>query len=333
MSTSYTGHVPSALKNARQSSSSSSAAPVASNNRVSGDMSAFVSDPRQTKFRRSAVEILEQSHYDTNTALSQQSVTAQHFRDRTAPVRVTENHNNPAKKFFADTASNADYVNFQRQIEAFAAEDPEDYRALFSSMDLDQNGSLDKKELERALRRRNAKSQYIADNLMAHFDKNRDGKVTFEEFKAGLSKAKAQMVGSVNLKQVSGKTKPSWELKKSKEIKVVSYEERPSMAQADYTKGGFSSHPLTQGTPQATSHVPGYSGFLPSASHNSTAVGASSGASSRSDKNNLILIETYNPKVKAFTEVRYGRMKTMNAVNDRLITNHWEANAAKHAGK
>lgn len=314
MSSGYTGHVPAPVKAAKE--------------RVSGDMSAFVSDPRQTKFRRSAVEIIEPNQYTTNTRLAQSTVTVQHYRDRTAPVKVQELHNNPAKKFFASTASNADYVNFQKQITDFAKEDPEDYRTLFREMDADGNGSLNKSELELALRARNVVSSYITNTLMAHFDKNSDGKVTWEEFKAGLEKAKAQLVGSVNLKQVSGKTKPSWELKKGKEIRVVSIEERPSMAQSEFTEGGFSSHPLTQGTPQGTQHVPGYSGYLPSAKYNEKAVSHASGSSSRSDKNDLILIETYNPRVKAFTNVRYGRMKTMNAVNDRLIQNHWDGVAS-----
>ena len=47
-----------------------------------------------------------------------------------------------------------------------------------------------------------------------------------DEFRFGLGRAKEQLLGSVNFKQVSGKTKPSWELKKGTEVKVVSHEER-----------------------------------------------------------------------------------------------------------
>jgi hypothetical protein len=245
--------------------------------------------------------------------------------NRPAPVKTTEKHNNPAKSFGGISGSASDFINFQEQIRNFIQEDPNQYKNLFQSIDSDQNGFLSKRELHNALQRRNSTSQYITDTVMAHFDANSDGRVSWQEFRVGLERAKDQLVQSVNFKQVSSKAKPLWEQKQSKEIRVVSNEERPSMAQADYTEGGFSSHPLTQGTPQGTQHIPGYSGHLPSTKYNDKAVHQASGANCRSDKNELILVETYNPRVKAFTEVRYGGMKTMNSINDQLVTNMWDS--------
>ena len=206
VTTKYTGHQPAAIK-------------ASISEHVSGEMAAFVADPRQTKFRRSAVQIVHHNPYSTNTGLAQKTVKAKDYRDRTAPVRAKEHNNNPAKSFSAKTSASADFVNFQKQITSFAKEDPADYRSIFTSMDTDGSGALDKSELRAALHAKNVDSDYITNTLMAHFDKNSDGKVTWEEFAAGLAAAKAQLVGSVNLKQVSGKTKPSWELKKGKEVR------------------------------------------------------------------------------------------------------------------
>ncbi len=292
---------------------------------VTGDMMAFVADARATKFRRSAVEVLEPNLYATNSSLTQNNVTQAHYLDRPAPAKMPNESNNPSKGFNGKSGSATDYVDFRQLIAEFAATDPESYQELFFSMDTDGSGFLDKAELRAALSRRgSANGEFIIDALMVHFDGNEDGRVSWDEFAAGLEKTKVQLQLAV---KGGGKAKPTWELKKVEQKKVVSFEERPSMAQSDYTEGGFSSHPLTQGTPQGTQHVPGYSGHLPSSTYNPKATAQASGASERADKQDLILNETYNPRVKAFSEVRYGRMKTLNSINDRLVTNHWDAQA------
>lgn len=302
------------------------AEPASPTEAVTGEMTAFVADARATKFRRSAVEIIEPNAYTSNSTLTQNNITKAHFMDRPKPVKMKDESNNPSKQFYGVSGSANDYVDFRKQIQAFAEEDPSEYRAIFTQMDTDGSGFLDKQELRAALQRRATTSEYIVDTIMVHFDENADGKVSWPEFQGGLERAKEQLKAAV---KPSGKARPSWELKKNTQAKVVSYEERPSMASSDFTEGGFSSHPLTQGTPQSTSHVPGYSGHLPSTTYNPKAVQQASGTSARQDKQNMILIETYNPRVKTFTEVKYGRMKTLNSVNDRLITNHWDSVAAK----
>jgi hypothetical protein len=239
----YTGHRPNAFQPAGQ--------------KVEGAMSAFVTDPRQTKFRRSAVEIIEPNQYKSNAAITLDTVKSADYMNRPAPAKMVVRNNNPAKTFSHAPSSEADYVNYHAQIKAFLEEDPANYEALFREMDFDGSGYLDKKELRGALLKRNVKSRYITDTLMAHLDKNSDSRVSFDEFREGLAGAKDQLLTAVPFTQVSSKAKPSWELKKQREVNVVSHEERPSVAQADFTEGGFSSHPLTHGTPQSTSHIPG----------------------------------------------------------------------------
>jgi hypothetical protein len=293
---------------------------------ITGDMTAFVADARATKFRRSAVEVLEPNLYVTNSALTQNNVTQAHYLDRPAPAKMPNESNNPPKGFDGKSSSATDYVDFRQLIAEFAATDPASYQDLFAGMDADGSGFLDKAELRAALSRRgSANSEFITDALMVHFDGNEDGRVSWDEFASGLEKTKVQL--QLAVKKGGGKAKPTWELKKVEQKKVVSFEERPSMAQSDYTPGGFSSHPLTQGTPQGTQHVPGYSGHLPSSTYNPKATAQAAGAVERADKQDLILNETYNPRVKTFTEVRYGRMKTLNSINDRLVINHWDAQA------
>jgi len=185
---------------------------------VSGDMAEFVSDARQTKFRRSAVEIIEPNSYATNSGITANNVTKAHYLNPQKPIRRNQVSNNPSKEFYGKSGSATDYVNFQSEIRAFADQDPANYKALFARIDADGNGTLDKRELRAALQRQNA-SPYIIDTLMIHFDGNADGKVTWEEFRAGLDKAKAQLLRSVPFKKVAGLKQPSWELKKSKQVR------------------------------------------------------------------------------------------------------------------
>jgi hypothetical protein len=185
----------------------------------------------------------------------------------------------------------------------------------------------------------------LVSTLLAHFDRNADGRITFDEFCAGLGAVREQREAALNQPgSVTRHVRPTW-LTNNTRSGVVSSAKAASLSATDIgntsgqlrvcqTKTMSAPHPpltgemcqdLELGTQKATCHIPGYSGFIPSAAHTKAATQAVA-TSERVDKASMILIETFDPKIKAFQEPRYGSMQTTNSKRTQALEKVWKSN-------
>lgn len=182
-------------------------------------------------------------------------------------------------KFIGRSMSSMTHADFRGQLKVLESKSEAELRDIFSRFDVDRSGYIEGREIltvVAALYGTDEAEDRAVRLFRAHFDSNKDGKISWDEFKAGVAAVTTAM-------QVENRTNPrlrgpGWVSEKVPE--VIGPGERKSAAMVDVgvdgddprkrklTEGsGMASTTgdLFEGTSKRTLQLPGYGGFIPQA--------------------------------------------------------------------
>jgi len=301
----YTGHVPRAF-NAQE--------------HVPG-----FSEAKKSKFSRAAVTMINSNSYGTTTKIA--ASTDLRNKDYVVPskkgVYATKAGIGNKKRFVAKTANSSEFVNHLSELLKLENLSDEAIRSAFNTVDKDSSGLIDKTEINNLLGAvfGDVPDQRMVYALLAHFDTNKDGKISLPELSSGLRAVASQKRGQM----LRAPKKPTWmQLSDKDQTKAVTNAVTRSIQSTDVGADGLVLRDLEYGTQKCTNHLPGYSGYIPTAT-GSTAATHARADSVRADKSRLILNETYAPKIRVDLEVRYGSMQTTNSKRTAAVDKSWKA--------
>lgn len=263
--------------------------------------------------------------------------------------------------FLGRSIASSSYADYVGQMLNLRRHTEEEFRAVFNRMDLDKSGYIDRREL-RALLFEVYSSEPGDRELvlfLSYFDRNKDGRISWEEFREGLQQVVAHM-------KVQNKTggrrhlKAPWEVKQVP--RVIGPGEVKSSQQKDVGDEGEDprGRPLMEGvgmkgtttdlftgTSKPTLQLPGYGGFIPEAHREvSLAEQQARGDGLRNTyhaKTNLLLTVNHAPpgytghRSLAAEHMSLGfkidpRRTTEKQAADKVVVDYWKArNAAGSA--
>jgi Ca2+-binding EF-hand superfamily protein len=273
--------------------------------------------------------------YDTTTNTASNSLQGKHYvvPSKKGSAGLREVSNNPKKKFLAQSLAASEFVDHLGELFQLESLAPKDVKAAFDRVDVDRSGFIDKREilslLQSVLGGDAPVQPRLIDSLMAFFDANKDGKISLEELQTGLTAVKNQRSQQINKPgTVSRHTKPQW-MRPPDKKRTVLHDVSTSITASDVgVKDAGYIRDLELGTQKATSHIPGYSGYIPSVG-TGTAARQAEARNTRADKNDMILNETFNPSIDVYRETRYGSMQTTNSKRNNLVNNMFRASKEK----
>ena len=237
-----------------------------------------------------------------------------HFRvpDRRGVMAAADQRSEgrPVKKFLGTTTYGTTFPDFKKEIARMASMSLEQYKAAFDRVDVDQSGYIEVGEVQKMLR-----EAYQAEpparevnKFISFFDKNQDGKISWQEFEYSLSAVKELLARDT---QTGGgrMNKPGWMtaqviprsvtrapvMKSSYGMDMGQYGSDP--AQRDFMrKTGMESTTadLNPGTTKDTYQIPGYAGFIPGAKQNPESVTHADGVGTRCRGEDLRLYHNHN---------------------------------------
>lgn len=277
-----------------------------------------------SKFSRAAVSMISASSYGATTKDAASSSLKKSSYIVPSRAKAAAKSNNPPKRFVAQSLNASEYVNFMEKLLTLENLSDEQIEAAFNEVDVDSSGYICKKEIRILLKKTfdTIPDERMVASLTAHFDANKDGKITLAELSSGLRAVAAQKRG-----QMSKGTRdcaPSWVRGNRSQVGAVSNSVTLSMQRTDLGSTGNALRDMESGTQKATKHLPGYSGFIPKATTSAAAVKQSRADNCRYDKNRNILNETYAPKIRVDKEMRYGSMQTTNSKRTSAVDQRWK---------
>lgn len=325
---------------------------------------------RNSKFARAATSIMYPTpppaatglaHTTTGTAL--QSVRPEHYR---VPDKRGVMADRAAKmprpvRFIGKSIASSSFADYAGQLLNLQSHTEYEFKEKFDRIDVDGSGYIDRRELRAMLYEvyDDEPGDRELNLFLTYFDTNSDGRISWEEFREGLSKVSTHM-------KVQNRTggrrhlKAPWEVKKAP--RVIGPGEVKSSQQVDVGDDGEdprgrelmegvgmkgTTTDLFAGTSKTTRQLPGYGGYIPQAHRQvSDAEAQAAGSSLRNTyhaKTNLML--TVNPAPPGYTGHKSRapehmslqrkmdpRRTTEKAATDKIVMDYWKArNAAATA--
>jgi len=302
----YTGHVPRAFNTQEQ---------------VAG-----FSEATKSKFSRAAVTMISSNSYGGTTKVAASGDLRK--KDYVIPSRkgiyATKRGVSKPKRFVAKTSNSSEFVNHMSELLKLENLSDGAITAAFRKVDIDRSGFIDKTEIYNLLGTvfGDVPDQRMVTALIAHFDTNKDGKISLFELTDGLRAVARHKRGQMG--RGVRNCQPKWmEPPNRAKANAVSNAVSLSMQATDVGGTGEELRDLEHGTQKGTSHLPGYSGYIPTTTGNAAAVQARADAE-RADKSRLILCETYAPKIRVDLEMRYGSMQTTNSKRTAAVDRSWK---------
>ncbi len=279
-------------------------------------------DHRDTKFRLVGASTFgSPNQYTSTSRLASKDLRKYHYTNLTKPILDSGVNNTKSKPFTGTTEYSNNFVDYVKEIRKLDTLSDEQLRQAFDSADKNKSGFIERSEINTVLG--NAFGDIPAllrKQLMGIFDSNQDGKISLQEFVNAVRLAGTQNKNNCTMPgTVTKHAKPLFEQKKKDVPIVITNKVDKSLMATDVgNNGGIKD--LDAGSTRATGHIPGYSGSIPRSNYNASKMTEKK----RPVKENLILNETYAPKIKIFDEVRYGEMMTTSAEKDEIINRFYK---------
>lgn len=299
---------------------------------------------RDSKFRRAGVDVLSydsSARFATTTARMSNSMHRKNYScGRTlGTLQVKDRMPMPPKKFVAKSLYSSTFPNYLEELTALERPSEEEYRAAFAKFDKDGSGFINRREVKAAFRSctGNQANPNTVETFTILFDKNKDGKISWDEFVLGVQQLRELIKAQLNTNR-SKHSGPAWLQEREKAV-CRGYVPRSS-AQMDLGVEGENpidrplmkgngmkgtTEDLFSGTSKVTHHIPGYRGYI-------SQVNPLPARNVRESRDGMFIIDTYKSNAPGYTgnprakwENGCGKMQTTKSSTEQLIDEMWKS--------
>ena len=238
------------------------------------------------------------------------------------------------KKFVSSSLSLSTFPDHRQRLARLESIDEEKLKSVFTRFDKDNSGFLSKREMRKVFHAlTNGKAEPdVVDTFVVIMDKNRDSKISFEEFHSGYSRVVDIVRGQLDTRALRH-AGPSWAQERKESI-LKGYVPQSS-AHNDFGAEGESpaSRPvmtgttkdLFAGTSKVANHIPGYRGYISNAH-------PTSADESRPSKDHMFAVDNfkgnapvgYTGHKRSNVRGNRGDMHTDKSRADALVVRHWQ---------
>eukprot|EP00499_Haloplacidia_sp_CaronLabIsolate_P006053 CAMPEP_0196775998 /NCGR_PEP_ID=MMETSP1104-20130614/4366_1 /TAXON_ID=33652 /ORGANISM="Cafeteria sp., Strain Caron Lab Isolate" /LENGTH=343 /DNA_ID=CAMNT_0042146169 /DNA_START=1 /DNA_END=1032 /DNA_ORIENTATION=+ len=235
--------------------------------------------------------------------------------DRRGVMATNDRRPPPPRRFIARSTYQDHFEDFMAGVEVLSRYGEEEYRRAFDALDTDGSGSIERSEVATLFRRvmRSEPPKFAVDQFMLLFDRNKDDRVSWDEFKLGLERVRKQTEAQVP-REVSKRSEPVW--MKESAPRVIGRGPLASTAQRDIGEYGMrpTERPLVEGsgmksttleldagTAKHSRHLPNYGGFIPNVRHNPVASAQAEALKPRDSLRKVLIRSTYSHNAPGYT--------------------------------
>lgn len=244
------------------------------------------------------------------------------------------------KRFVSQSLSASNFQDHNQRLHLIDSLTGDDLKSSFASFDVDKSGYLDRREMKKVFAKLTKASapQDLSQTFVALFDKNRDNRVTFEEFLNGMMKLRQIVQGQLNTRAIRHGG-PAWSRGSSAEKKVLKGFVPRSATEMDMGLEGeipkdriamrgramkSTTDDLFSGTSKVTGHIPGYRGYISQSNPHLA-------EKTRDSKDDMFIVDNYRGgaaagytgNLKSDLRKNRGSYETDKSRADKLVLRMW----------